>query len=71
MGAGQHGPIKVAFIRDLAAALKLPLILVVGIKAGCMSHALLTVEALRTRGLVLTGWVANGRAPDQKGRRWT
>lgn len=44
---------------DLATALKLPLVLVVGIKAGCMSHTLLTVEALRARGLVLTGWVAN------------
>ena len=44
---------------DLASALNLPLILVVGIKRGCMSHALLTTEALRARGLALIGWVAN------------
>lgn len=44
---------------DLATALKLPLILVVGIKSGCMNHALLTAEAVRARDLVLAGWVAN------------
>ncbi|MCB5364445.1 dethiobiotin synthase [Pusillimonas sp. CC-YST705] len=44
---------------DLAVALGLPVILVVGIKLGCISHALLTVEAIRSRGLFLAGWVAN------------
>jgi dethiobiotin synthetase len=58
-GVGR-GPLAADFdSADLAVALKLPLILVVGIKAGCISRALLTVEALRARGLALTGWVAN------------
>ena len=44
---------------DLASQLNLPIILVVGMRLGCISHALLTVEAILTRGLVLAGWVAN------------
>lgn len=44
---------------DLASTLNLPVVLVVGIKMGCMNHALLTTEALRARGLDLAGWVAN------------
>lgn len=44
---------------DLARALALPVILVVGMRLGCISHALLSVEAIRARGLTLTGWVAN------------
>jgi dethiobiotin synthetase len=44
---------------DLAARLGLPVILVVGLRLGCLNHALLTAEAIRTRGLHLAGWVAN------------
>lgn len=44
---------------DLATQLNLPVILVVGMRLGCISHALLTVEAIVARGLVLAGWVAN------------
>lgn len=44
---------------DLAQALKLPMVLVVGLRLGCLNHALLTVEAIRARGLTLVGWVAN------------
>ncbi|MGH8832750.1 MAG: ATP-dependent dethiobiotin synthetase BioD, partial [Polaromonas sp.] len=44
---------------DLAQALGLPVVLVVGLRLGCLNHALLTVEAIRTRGLTLAGWVAN------------
>jgi dethiobiotin synthetase len=44
---------------DLARALGLPVILVVGIRLGCLNHALLTVEAIAARGLMLAGWVAN------------
>ncbi len=44
---------------DLACALGLPVILVVGLRLGCLNHALLTAEAIRSRGLVLAGWVAN------------
>ena len=44
---------------DLAVALQLPLVLVVGMRLGCLNHALLTAEAIRARGLVLAGWIAN------------
>ncbi|MCK9284071.1 MAG: dethiobiotin synthase [Rhodocyclaceae bacterium] len=44
---------------DLAQTLGLPVILVVGLRLGCISHALLTVEAIEARGLRLAGWVAN------------
>lgn len=43
----------------LAARLALPVVLVVGLRLGCLNHALLTVEAIAARGLVLAGWVAN------------
>jgi dethiobiotin synthetase len=44
---------------DLAQALALPIVLVVGLRLGCLNHALLTHEAIRARGLTLAGWVAN------------
>ena len=44
---------------DLAVALNLPVLLVVGMRLGCINHALLTAEAIAARGLVLAGWVAN------------
>jgi len=44
---------------DLALLLDLPVILVVGIRLGCLNHALLTVEAIAARSLKLAGWVAN------------
>jgi len=44
---------------DLAVMLGLPVILVVGLRLGCINHALLTVEAIKARGLQIAGWVAN------------
>jgi dethiobiotin synthetase len=44
---------------DLAVALGLPVILVVGLRLGCLSHALLTAEAIERRGLTLAGWIGN------------
>jgi len=44
---------------DLALALRQPLVLVVGMRLGCLNHALLTAEAIRARGLELAGWIAN------------
>jgi len=49
---------------DLAESLALPVILVVGMRLGCLSHALLTAEAVRARGLKLAGWVANQIDPE-------
>jgi dethiobiotin synthetase len=44
---------------DLAVALGLPVVLVVGLRLGCINHALLTAQAVTARGLRLVGWVAN------------
>lgn len=44
---------------DLAVALGLPVIVVVGMKLGCINHALLTVEAIQARNLDVVGWIAN------------
>lgn len=44
---------------DLACVLALPVILVVGMRLGCLNHALLTAEAIARRGLTLVGWAAN------------
>ena len=44
---------------DLAVALDLPLILVIGMRLGCINHALLTIEAITARRLKIAGWVAN------------
>jgi dethiobiotin synthetase len=44
---------------DLARLLKLPVILVVGMRLGCLNHAVLTADAIARCGLKLAGWVAN------------
>ncbi|WP_196210453.1 dethiobiotin synthase [Citrobacter sp. Res13-Sevr-PEB04-36] len=45
---------------------QLPVILVVGVKLGCINHALLTAQAIRQAGLALVGWVANDVTPPGK-----
>ena len=50
----------------LAVELRLPVILVVGIRLGCLNHALLTAEAIRHDGLPLAGWVANEVDPQAR-----
>ncbi len=49
---------------DLPRELGLDVVLVVGMRLGCLNHALLTVEAVKARGLNLAGWVAN--SPGEK-----
>lgn len=51
---------------DLAARLDLPVLLVVGLRLGCLNHALLTQQAIRARGLRLAGWIANHIDPDMQ-----
>ncbi len=46
-------------VADLAETLELPVILVVGLRLGCLNHALLTAQAIRQSGLPVAGWVAN------------
>lgn len=47
------------YFSDLVRELSLPVILVVGIRLGCINHALLTVAAIEHTGVSLAGWVAN------------
>ncbi len=51
-------------LADLVKELNLPVILVVGMKLGCINHALLTAEAIARDGLTLAGWVANRIDPE-------
>jgi len=50
---------RVETLANLASELNLPVVLVVGVRLGCINHALLTAEAIRHDGLQLAGWVAN------------
>lgn len=51
---------------ELAARLALPMVLVVGMRLGCLNHALLTAEAIAARGLKLAGWIANHIDPQME-----
>ena len=44
---------------DLARAVGLPVVLVVGLRLGCLNHALLTAQAIEASGLPFAGWIAN------------
>jgi dethiobiotin synthetase len=59
--ADQPGP--GADTAALAVELGFPVLLVVGLRLGCINHALLTAEAVQRRGLSLAGWLANEIAP--------
>jgi dethiobiotin synthetase len=50
-------------LADLARALDLEVILVVGIRLGCLNHALLTAESIIASGCIPSGWVANRLPP--------
>lgn len=49
---------------DLAIDFGLPVVLVIGLRLGCLNHALLTAEAIRARQLPLAGWIASASAPE-------
>lgn len=46
-------------IADLIQALQLPALIVVGMRLGCINHALLTAQVLKSRQIDCCGWVAN------------
>lgn len=46
-------------LADFVIAMNIPVVLVVGMKLGCLNHAMLTAAAIRQAGLPLLGWVAN------------
>ncbi len=47
-------------LADFVQCLNIPVVLVVGMRLGCLNHALLTVQDIHAKGLILAGWVANG-----------
>lgn len=49
---------------DMARLLGLPVVLVVGVRLGCLNHALLTVQSIAQHGVPLAGWVANAVQPE-------
>lgn len=53
---------------DLAKAFGLPVVLVVGLRLGCLNHALLTSAAIVQAGLPLAGWIANALDPGMSAR---
>ncbi|WP_028537316.1 dethiobiotin synthase [Paludibacterium yongneupense] len=63
---GWYAPLSdTGSMSDLARALELPVILVVGMKLGAINHALLTAAAIAADGMELAGWVANRIVPRQ------
>lgn len=50
-------------MQDLAVVLNLPVILVIGIRLGCLNHAALTLQAIQASGLRCAGWIANCMEP--------
>lgn len=52
------------FLSDVVKALQLDVIIVVGMRLGCLNHALLTAEAVTADGLKIKGWVANTLTAD-------
>lgn len=62
---GWHAPLnEVETMADIAAALDVPVILVVGLRLGCLNHALLTAQAIEARGLSFAGWIGNHLQPN-------
>jgi dethiobiotin synthetase len=61
---GFHVPLGPSLdARDLAVSIGLPVVLVVGLRLGCLNHALLTAESVKRAGLALAGWIANAIDP--------
>ena len=56
-------------LADVPRRLGIPVVLVVGLRLGCINHALLTAEAIRADGLEIAGWVANLVDPDMARQR--
>lgn len=57
---GWYAPLSEdASMADLAKRLQVPVILVVGMRLGCLNHAMLSAEAILAAGLPLAGWIAN------------
>lgn len=57
---GWYAPLRYdVTVADLAKKINLPVVIVVGMRLGCLNHALLTVDAIRQSGVPIAGWIAN------------
>ncbi|MET0066484.1 MAG: dethiobiotin synthase [Candidatus Thiodiazotropha sp.] len=64
---GWHVPLgETTTVADLVLRLQLPVVLVVGMRLGCINHALLSAESLLHAGVSFAGWVANRIDPDMQ-----
>jgi len=61
---GQVASRPYSTLADWVEEKNFPVIVVVGMRLGCLNHALLTIEAVQRRGLNVVGWVANQACPD-------
>lgn len=50
-------------VSDLPCVLNLPVVVVIGMRLGCLNHALLTIESIEQAGIEIVGWIANGIDP--------
>jgi dethiobiotin synthetase len=55
-------------VSDLPSALEIPVVLVIGMRLGCLNHSLLTVESIRDCGARLLGWIATAADRDMLAR---
>jgi dethiobiotin synthetase len=55
-------------LKDMVLAMNVPVILVVGLRLGCINHALLSAETILRDGCTLVGWIANSVAPNFEGQ---
>ncbi|MEW8625204.1 MAG: dethiobiotin synthase [Candidatus Thiodiazotropha sp.] len=66
---GWHVPLgEQDTLADLARALELPVVMVVGMRLGCLNHALMTAECMLNAGVSFAGWVANQVDPEMSAR---
>lgn len=62
---GWHLPInRQQLFSEWVIEKQLPVIVVIGLKLGCLNHALLTVQSIQQSGLTIAGWIANHLQPD-------
>lgn len=62
---GWAAPLSATLMQaDLVRVLRLPVVLVVGLRLGCLNHALLSVRAMAQDGVHLAGWIASHVDPD-------
>ncbi len=64
---GWAAPLSASLMQaDLVRALRVPVVLVIGLRLGCLNHALLSARAIAADGVHLAGWIASQVDPDMQ-----